>query len=85
MRKSYTTKFKLKLIKEISRSSLSQVCREKDHNERKVRKWKNNPVLLDDKIQERNSKRKHGCARKPIIKDMENEILDWILSQRHQS
>lgn len=82
-RKSYTFSFKRTLIEESKLSSIAAVSRKYGIHERSLKRWR---ADLDLNLEEsKNSRRKPGAGRKPILGELENQIFDWIIDRRQRS
>jgi transposase-like protein len=80
-RRSYTFEFKFAILEECNRTSIPAVSRKYGISERLLRKWKLSQQLNNEEIS-RTAKRRSGAGRKPIIKDLEEQVLDWIIDRR---
>ena len=83
IRKSYSVAFKLKILEEAKKSSLSNVCREYQLDIRMVRRWSGKHCAFEHVHSER--KRLEGAGRKPVIADLEDIIYSMVLHNREQS
>jgi len=82
VRKSYDMAYKRKILEEAETSSVNEVCRKYNLDERMVRRWKNDSDL--DSCEPKRC-RSPGGGRKPTIELLEDQILDWIVERRSRA
>ena len=82
VRKSYDIAYMKKILEEAETSSVNEVCRKYNLDERMVRRWKNDSDL--DSCEPKRC-RSPGGGRKPTIELLEDQILDWIVERRSRA
>ena len=51
---------------------------------RMIRRWKPNEFIQTAAKSETSRKRNYGAGRKILLKNIENEIFDWIMEKRNK-
>lgn len=84
---SYTAVFKLTVIKDAEVQGNRAAARKFDVDERRVREWRGNKEsLVALSAIPSGTKRKHvdGGGRKPLFKDVDDLVFDWVTSRRER-
>ena len=86
-RKNYDLKFEVSAIKCAEETTKRQAARKFTVNESMIRRWRKNSLkIYDESSSIIDSKRKPvtGAGRKPVLSDLEEELLEKIIDEREK-
>ena len=84
-RRSFTLEFKLAAIKAAKKSNISKVARTLSINQQTLSTWvhKSEQLQAEFDAKRKTKKRLSGGGRKPAHEELEQELFEWLQSQRN--